>query len=137
VSAYDPESNLRLLRFAGNVEIDWLIERAPRDPTHQYLPHCLTLVDQRRARFRGGPSEISAFGAMMGKLVSPDFEHRYAWLVDRMETVGIDLAFLSGMGASRRIRWFTEEADAVAYLGVTPADLDRVASKLAPVEPNV
>jgi hypothetical protein len=58
-SAYDPESNLRLLRFAGNVEIEWLIERGPRHPTHRYLPHCLTLVDQRRARFKGGPAEIS------------------------------------------------------------------------------
>jgi hypothetical protein len=53
-----------------------------------------------------------------------------------MEAVGIDLAFLSGMGAVRRIRWFTEEADALAYLGATSADLHRVASKLVPVEPN-
>jgi hypothetical protein len=38
-SAYDPESNLRLLRFAGNVEIEWLIERGPRDPTHTGTSH--------------------------------------------------------------------------------------------------
>jgi hypothetical protein len=135
-SAYDPESNLRVVRFAGRLEVDWLIVTAPYDPTHKHLPHCLTLIDQRDATFAGGPSQVAELAADMTKLVGPHYSERYAWVVSRMETVGIAMHYQSSVGAGR-IRWFTTIEEACAHLGVTVDDFARAEAMLAPVEADL
>ena len=132
-AGYDPESNLRVVRFVGRFEIDWLIATAPYDPTHKHLPHCLTLVDQRDATFGGGPGDVAELAADMTKLVGPHSSDRYAWVVTRMETVGIAMHYQSSAGGGR-IRWFNRIEEACAYLGVTAEDYARAEALLAPVE---
>jgi hypothetical protein len=133
-SAYDPQSNLRLARLSGPVQIDWLIERQPSDPTLKHLPDCLTIVDLRGARLFGAPSEVTALGEMMRSLISPNFQDRYVWLIDLQVTVGMTLAFWKSMGGEGRIYWFEDVEPATAKLGVTVADFERVESMLVPIE---
>lgn len=135
-SGYDPESDLRLVRFTGHFDLEWLVAAAPHDRTLKHLPHCLTIVDQRFARFAGAPSQVSDLAARMARLVNPQFRDRYAWLVDRMETVGFALHFQAEMGAGR-VFWFSEVEDACSWLGVTPADFERAESLLQAVESDI
>ncbi|HVR33754.1 MAG TPA: hypothetical protein VMS74_13730 [Acidimicrobiia bacterium] len=37
-SGYDPESDLRLVRFIGHFELEWLVAAAPHDRTLKHLP---------------------------------------------------------------------------------------------------
>lgn len=135
-SAYDLESNLRVVRFVGRFEISWLIATAPYDPTHKHLPHCLTLIDQRDATFGGGPSEVAELANDMVKLVGPHNSDRYAWVVSRMETVGIAMHYQSSTGAGR-LRWFSTIEEACAHLDVTMDDYTRAAEMLAAVEADL
>lgn len=135
-SAYDPESNLRVVRFVGRFEMDWLIATAPYDPTHKHLPHCQSLIDLRDATFAGGPNEVAELASDMTKLVGPHHGERYAWVVSNMENVGIAMHYQSSTGAGR-IRWFPTIAEACAHLGVTIDDHARAEARLAPVEADL
>lgn len=135
-SAYDPESNLRVVRFVGRFEISWLMATAPYDPTHKHLPHCMTLIDQREATFSGGPSEVAELAADMTKLVGPHHADRYAWVVSNMETVGIAMHYQTSTGGGR-IRWFSSIDEACLHLGVTLEDYARAEAMLVPVEADL
>lgn len=131
-SAYDAESNLRVVRFAGEIEMSWLIATAPYDPTHAHLPYCLTLIDQRAATFRGGPSDVSELAGGMVRQLGPRHSERHAWVVANMESVGIAMHYQTSAGGSR-VRWFTKLEEACRHLGVTIDDYTRAEAMLEPV----
>lgn len=130
-SAYDVDSNLRLTRLTGEFEVAWLIELAPHDPTLKYLPDCLTLVDLRWARLQGAPADLAA---LAGRLTEPRRADRYAWVIDRMDTVGLASFYQANRAEGGRIHWFTTMEGALEHLGVTAEDLERTAGELQPVE---
>ena len=72
----------------------------------------------------------------MTKLIGPHHSDRYAWVVTRMETVGIAMHYQTSTGAGR-IRWFTKIDEACAHLGVTVDDHERAEAMLAPVEADI
>lgn len=129
-SAYDIDSNLRLTRLTGVFEVMWLVDVAPHDPTLKYLPDCSTLVDLRKARFRGAASDLSA---LAGRLTQPRYAARYAWVVDSMDTVGIAMLYQALTAEGGRLYWFTDIEGALEHLGVGPGDLERVTAELQPV----
>lgn len=126
-SAYDVDSNLRLTRLTGVFEVEWLVDVAPHDPTQKYLPDCLTLVDVRKARFRGSPADLSD---LAGRLTEPRHAERFAWVIDRMDTVGMALLYQAKMTGGGRLHWFTGIDGAIEHLGVSEADVERATAKL-------
>lgn len=126
-SAYDIDSNLRLTRLTGVFEVEWLVDLAPNDPTLKYLPDCLTLVDLRNARIRGSLADLSNLAS---RLIEPRHADRYAWVVDRMDTVGMVLSYQAKATEGGRLHWFPDTAGALEHLGLTEADFERAETEL-------
>lgn len=135
-SAYDPVANLRMIRLAGTVEVDWITKRASHDPTIRFLPDCHTLLDLRTARPRGGPGEIARLAARMAGTGAPRDFARYAWLFDRTDAVGMAMLYQGSTGAGGKLHWFIVLDAALAHLGVTRDDFDRTRGMLRPIEPD-
>lgn len=125
-----------MVRLVGAFEVDWLTEVAVHDPTIAYLPDCLTLLDLRMARPRGGPGEIARLAARMAGTGEPRDFARYAWLFDRTDAVGMAMLYQSSAGAGGKLHWFIELDAALAHLGVSREDFERVAVAVRPVVPG-
>lgn len=131
-SAYDAESELRLLRISGRWDVDGLLARAPNDPTIVHVPECVTIVDLRGLDVIASPGEVEQVASFRRERGAAPFEDRYAWIIDSPKTAGIALLFGRMVGAGRIQRFGTVE-DALAHFDRGFDAYLRVEAALTPV----
>ncbi|MDX1449420.1 MAG: hypothetical protein R3246_10220 [Acidimicrobiia bacterium] len=136
-SAYDPSSNLRLLRIAGDDISDAILLGLGRaDPTASLIPTAKNLVDIREWRYQGSVLEVESQAELLSQLFEQGMGVGYAWVTN--PTIhGLTLVFRRhlrrrGIGDPQP---FTTLDGALNHLDVTMADYLRTEAALETIPP--
>lgn len=137
-SAYDAQTNLRLLRIVGDDIPDAvLLSIGHADPTGHLISTAKNLVDIRRWRYEGSVIEIETEAAILTELFAEGMGEAYVW-VTNPDIHGVTLVFRQHMvnaGVGDPMPFTSLEA-ALDYLGVTMDDYLRAEASLEPVPPG-
>lgn len=134
-SAYDPQTNLRLLRIVGDDIPDHVLLSIGRaDPTGHLIPTAKNLVDIRRWRYQGSVIEIETQASILTELFEDGMGEAYAWIT-HPDIRGVTLVFRrhmvnAGVGDPMP---FNSLEGALEHLGVSMDDYLRVEAELQPV----
>lgn len=134
-SAYDPQTNLRLLRIVGDDIPDHVLLSIGRaDPTGHLIPTAKNLVDIRKWRYQGSVIEIETQASILTELFEDGMGEGYAW-VTNPDIHGVTLVFRRHMvkaGVGNPMPFTSLEA-ALDHLGVGMDDYLRVEADLRTV----
>lgn len=134
-SAYDPQTNLRLLRIVGDDIPDKVLLSIGRaDPTGHLIPTAKNLVDIRNWRYQGSVIEIETQAAILTELFEEGMGEAYVW-VTNPDIHGVSLVFRRHMvkaGVGNPLPFTSLEA-ALYHLDVTMDDYLRAEAALEPV----